>query len=230
MVLTSFRKDDTSKISIIQRYILTVSLALIIGEPLLMQLFAKEIAFEMAQKGQTVSSVSRQKATERFQAEIDSLNTANNNLENHLETLKTDRDAKETAVIGEIEGTVGSGKKGFGEAAKLKEKAFQEADAKYKEFKTEATQTLSENKTRLAEIRTEIQNETKKIATANTEADGVLAKHEALFNIVKTQPGAALIYIPLFIGLIFLETLPLSIKVFGKMSVFDAALEMEEQH
>ncbi len=227
-VLTSFRKDETSKIAIAQRFILTISLALIIGEPLLMHLFRKEIAFEMAQKGQTVSADSRQKATARFQIEIDSLAAANKEIENRLDALKTDRDAKENAVIGEIEGVSGSGKKGEGIAAKRKDTAFREADAKYKEFKSESAETLSRSKERLTEIRGEIENETKRIGTANVESDGVLAKHEALFNIVKTQPGAALVYIPLFFGVLFLETLPLSIKVFGKKSVYDAALESEE--
>ena len=227
-VLTSFRKDETSKIAIAQRFILTISLALIIGEPLLMRLFGKEIAFEMARKSQTVSADSRQNATARFQSETDSLITANKEIESRLDSLKAERDAKENSVIGEIEGASGSGKKGDGPAAARKSIAFQEADAKYKEFKNESAEILSNNKARLAEIRGEIENETKRIGTANTEADGVLAKHEALFNIIKTQPGAALVYIPLFFGLLFLETLPLSIKVFGKKSVYDSALEAEE--
>ena len=227
-VLTSFRKSDTGKISIIQRFILTISLALIIGEPLLIQLFSKEIALEMTQKGQTVATVSRQNVTARFQTEIDTLTNDKNEVENRLESLKADRDAKENAVIGEIEGTSGSGNRGKGIAADRKDSAFQEADAKYREFKSESVETLLQNKERLAEIRGEIENETKNIGTANVRADGVLAKHEALFGIIKTQPGAALIYLPLFFGLLFLETLPLSIKVFGKKSVYDAALAAEE--
>lgn len=227
-VLTSFRKDEMSRISVAQRFILTISLALIVGEPLLMHLFRKEIAFEMARKSQTVSANSRQNATDRFQTEIDSLLTSNREIENRLDELKADRDSKENAVIGEIEGASGSGKKGDGPAAARKNTAFAEADAKYKEFKTDSAETLSENKKRLAEIRGAIEDETRKIGDANAESDGVLAKHEALFDIIKTQPGAALVYFPLFLGLLFLETLPLSIKVFGKKSVYDAALEAVE--
>lgn len=227
-ILTSFRKDETGKIAIIQRFLLTISLALIIGEPLLLELFRKEIASEMAQKSQSVSTDSRQKATARFQSEIDSLEKSNQEIQIRLDTLKTERDEKETAVIGETEGKVGSGKKGFGEAAKLKEKAFLEADAKYREFKADSAETLLQNKERLAQIRKEIEEEIRRISSANTESNGVLAQHEALFNIVKSQPGAALVYVPLFIGLLFCETLPLSIKVFGQKSVYDVALETDE--
>ena len=228
VILTSFRKDETSKISIVQRFLLTISLAFIIGEPILMQLFAKEIKLELAQKGQTVSTDARKQATERFQTEIDDLENKNREIQSRLDALKTERDEKEAAVIGETEGKVGSGKKGYGEAAKLKDKAFQEADAKYREAKTETADILSNNRERLAQIRREIEDEIRRISAADSQADGVLAKHAALFNIVRREAGAAFVYVPLFLSILFLETLPLSLKVFGKESVYDAALRTEE--
>ena len=228
VVLTSFRKDETSKISIIQRFVLTISLSLIISEPLLLHLFRKEIALQMAQTGQIVSTDAREKATARFQTEKDSLENANREIQTRLDALKKDRDEKQAAITEEVEGKSRTGKSGYGIAAKQKEDAFNDADAKYKEYKAESAVTLANNNTRLAEIHTEIENEIKNISAANSEADGVLAKHEALFKVIKTQPGAALVYLPLFFGLLFLETLPLSIKVFGKKSVYDIALEAEE--
>ncbi len=228
VVLTSFRKEDTSKISIIQRYILTISIAFLIGEPLLLHIFRKEIAFEMAQKSQVVSADSRQKAFGRFQTEINTLETENKKIEERLDTLNQDRDTKENAVIGEIEGTIGSGKKGEGPAAARKNTAFTEADAKYKEYKTDSSDIIKQNKERMATMRGEIETETRTIAAANAQADGFLAKHAALFNIITTQPGAAFVYIPLFFFLLFFETLPLSLKVFGKKSVYDQTLEQEE--
>ena len=219
VVLTSFRKDETSKIAIVQRFLLTISLAFIIGEPILLQLFRKEIALELVQKGQTVSADSRQKATARFQTEINDLENSNREIQSRLDALKTERDEKENAVIGETEGKVGSGKKGYGEAAKLKEKAFQESDAKYREAKTETAETLSNNRERLAEIRREIEEEIRRISAANTEADGVLAKHAALLNLVRREAGAAFVYVPLFLSIFFLETLPLSLKVDRKSVV-----------
>lgn len=227
-ILTSFRKNETGKISIAQRFLLTVALALVIGEPLLLQMFGKEIQFELAQKGQTVSTDARQKATARFQIEIDSLEASNREIEKRLDTLKADRDEKEKAVIGEIEGTSGSGKKGVGIAADRKTIAFQESDAKYKDAKTESAGILTQNRERLAQIRNEIEEEIRRINAAHTASDGILAKHEALFNIVRTQPGAALVYLPLLFVLMTLESFPVSLKVFGKPSVYDVALEAEE--
>ncbi len=227
-ILTSFRKNETGKISIAQRFLLTVALALVIGEPLLLQMFGKEIQFELTQKGSIVSTDARQKATARFQPEVDALENSNREIESRLDTLKADRDVKETAVIGEIEGTSGTGKKGVGIAADRKTVAFQEADAKYKDAKTESAGILSKNRERLAQIRNEIEEEIRRINAAHTASDGILAKHEALFNIIRTQPGAALVYLPLLFVLMTLESFPVSLKVFGKPSVYDVALEAEE--
>lgn len=227
-ILTSFRKNETGKISIAQRFLLTVALALVIGEPLLLQMFSKEIAFAMVQKGQTVSTDARQNAAQRFQPEIDSLEGSNREIENRLEILKTDRDEKEKAVIGEIEGTSGTGKRGVGIAADRKTVAFQESDAKYREFKTESAGILSKNRERLTQIRDEIEEEIRRVNAAHTASDGILAKHEALFKIVSNQPGAALVYVPLLFVLITLESFPVSLKVFGKQSVYDTALEASE--
>ncbi len=227
-ILTSFRKNETGKISIAQRFLLTVALALVIGEPLLLQMFGKEIQFELTQKGSIISTDARQKATARFQPEVDALENSNREIENRLDTLKNDRDEKEKAVIGEIEGTSGSGKRGVGIAADRKTIAFQESDAKYKDAKTESAGILTQNRERLAQIRNEIEEEIRRINAAHTASDGILAKHEALFNIVRTQPGATLIYIPLLFVLVTLESFPVSLKVFGKPSVYDDALESAE--
>lgn len=228
VLLTSFRKGEPGFVAIAQRFMLTIALSLIISEPLLMYFFRYEIELELINKGRTVVTTARNEVTSRFQTEVESLQNANNQIQTRLDLLKADRDVKENAVIGEVEGTSGSGKKGEGIAAKRKDVAFKEADTKYNEFKTESAEILKQNNARLAEMRTEIDDETKAAAKAKEQAKGVLARHEALFAIVKSDAGAALIYLPLFFGLLLLETLPLSVKVFGKMGVYDTALEAEE--
>lgn len=228
VILTSFRKGETGFASIALRFALVISTALVIGEPLLLHLFRKEINLEMIQKGRAVVTVARQEVTARYQDEFDNLQKAGNEIQSRLDILKADRDAKEKAVIGEVEGTSGSGKKGEGIAAKRKDSAFKEADAKYNEFKTESAEILKQNHVRLAEIRAEIENQTGLTGEAAKEADGILARHEALFSIIRNNAGAALVYIPLFSILVLLETLPLTFKVFGNKGVYDTALEAEE--
>ncbi|MCY7376624.1 MAG: DUF4407 domain-containing protein [Pyrinomonadaceae bacterium] len=228
VVLTSFRKGETGILSIALRFALVISTSFVIGEPLLLHLFRKEINLELVNKGRAVVTNARREVTARYQDETDALLNADNELQTRLDTLKNDRDAKENAVIGEVEGTAGSGKKGDGIAAKRKDAAFKEADAKYTAAKAESAEILQQNKNRLAEIRTEIENQTKLTNAAETGADGILARHEALFSIIKNNAGAATVYIPLFAILLLLETLPLTSKVIGKKGVYDNALEAVE--
>lgn len=228
VLLTSFRKGEKSRISIIQRFLLTAAIAIIIGEPLLLQFFRSEINLELVQKSQTVLQEAREKAEQRYKSEKDSLENNNREINTRLDNLKAERDAKEQTVISETEGKSITGKAGFGIAAKQKEIAFKEADEKYLDYKTEAAETLKKNAERLVAIGKAVEDETKLVGTANTEANGILARHKALISIVRNDLGAALIYIPLFIALLFLETLPLSVKVFGKTGVYDTALETAE--
>ncbi len=229
VLLTSYRKGETSKISVAQRFLLTAAIAITIGEPFLMHLFESEINLEMTQKTQVVLKDARENAASRFKAETVSLVKADKEINTRLDSLKADRDAKEQVVITETEGKSVTGKAGFGIAAKQKEIAFKEADGKYKEYKTESADALKKNSERLAEIQTAITDETKQIAAANSQAKGVLARQKALFSIVRNDLGAAFVYIPLFMILLFLETLPLSLKVFRKKkSVYDTKLESVE--
>ncbi len=228
VLLTAFRKGEKNRLAIVQRFALTIALSLIISEPLLLFLFRTEIELELITKGRTVVTDARNEVTTRFQTEFDSLQKSNNDIQSRLDSLKTDRDNKEKAVTEETEGISGSGKSGFGIAAKQKETAFNEADIKLKEYKAESAELLNQNNLRLTEIRTEIETETKLTAKAKDQAKGMLARHEALFAIVKRDLGAAFVYLPLFFGLLFLEIFPFSLKVFGKKGVYDESLEAEE--
>lgn len=228
VVLTSLRKGETSIVTIVLRFALVFATAFVISEPLTLYIFRKEIKLEMVKKGRSIVTDARREVTARFQDETDSLENNNAEIQNRLDNLKSDRDQKEQAVIGEVEGESATGKKGFGIAAKQKETAFLDADAKYKEFKSGSFETLNQNNERLAEIRKEIKQQTKLAADVNEGADGILARQEALFSIVTGNFGAAKTYFSILLILMLTETIPLTFKVFGKLSVYDTALEDEE--
>lgn len=68
VLLTSYRKGETGKISVVQRFLLTAAIAIIIGEPLLLHFFQNEINLELAQKSQIVLSDAREKSEARFKS------------------------------------------------------------------------------------------------------------------------------------------------------------------
>jgi hypothetical protein len=123
----------------------------------------------------------------------------------------------------------GTGISGYGNSARQKDEALKKAEARLLEYQNQTAQTSLNNRNRLTEINTAIENEVKTIGQLNTESIGVLARHEALYSIIKKNAGAAAVYIPLFVILLLLETLPLSLKVFSRKSIYDERLTSVEK-
>jgi Domain of unknown function (DUF4407) len=228
LVLTSLRKGETSVVTVVLRFALVIATAFVISEPITLFIFRKEIKLELNNKNRSTETKARTDVSARFKEETDALQNADAEIQKRIDASKAERDEKENAVIGEVEGKSATGKAGFGIAAKQKETAFNDADAKYKDLKIEAKETMAANNLRLAEIRKEIEEQTKLTAEISHGADGMLARQEALFSIVSGNFGAAKTYVSILLILLLLETLPLTLKVFGSKSVYDKALESEE--
>lgn len=229
LILTFHRKGRHEFLRAVPRLVLSVSLALLIGEPLLVKLFQAEINLELKQKGQTVVTDARGKAEARFQTERKTLLDANGDLQKRIDDLKQLRDEKEAAVINEIEGTVGSGIKGEGPAARQKQQAFTEAKAAYEQTREELTPQITQNKRRLGELQTAIDDEVKIITESQSVSGGLMASHQALFSIVKREPGAAMTYVPLFFIMLLIEVSPLVSKLSFPASEYDKQLTLREK-
>ena len=228
VVLTSFRKGETSVITIVLRFVLVLSTAFVIGEPLVLSFYAKEIKLEMISQNRSIVTNARQEITARYQEEVSNLESSNNNIQARLDLLKKDRDDKQNAITEEVEGKSRTGRSGYGIAAKQKEDAFNDANAKYNEYKTESVEILKQNNARLSEIRKEIEDQTKITAETAKGADGILARQEALSSLIRNKSGVATFYFACLAILILLETIPLIFKVFGKKNGYEIALDGEE--
>ena len=189
----------------------------------MLRFFQSEIEFEMRRAGQAVVTDARAKAEARGQAEKESLLNANAELQKRLDELKRVRDEKEAAVIGEIEGTVGSGVKGEGLAARQKQEALLEAKAEYEKARAE----LGRKSLRISCVLTS-RTEVKLIAASQASATGALARQQALFCIIKREPGAALTYVPLFLILLMIEIAPLTMKLTAPAGEYDKRLRLRE--
>jgi hypothetical protein len=228
LILTFHRKGKREFWRALPRLILSVSLALVIGEPLLLRFFQSEIELEMRRNGQAVVTEARVNAEARMQAEKDALLKANADWQKRLDELQHARDEKQAAVIGEIEGKVGSGIKGEGLAARQKQEAAQEAKDEYERTRVEIAPLMAENKKRLEQLRAETEAEVKLIADSQSSATGALARQQALFSIIKREPGAAMTYVPLFLILLMIEIAPLTIKLTAPAGEYDKRLRLRE--
>src|ERR1051326_819822 len=230
LILTYHRKDKHELLRAIPRLVLALSLAFVIGEPLLLRLFKGEIDLELSRSGQTLLIDAHDKANARFSTEKTGLVDANADLQKRLDELKRIRDEKEAAVIGEIEGTVGTGIKGEGLAARQKQEAFSEAKAEYERARDELLPKMTANKQRLDQIDTSIENEVKAISESGSAAGGVMARHGALWRIIKRDPSAAMTYIPLFLVILLLEISPLVMKLTTAGAEYEKRLTLKERN
>lgn len=230
LILTFHRKGQREKVRALPRLLLAVCLAFVIGEPLLLRFFSTEIELQMRRNGQAVATEVRANAEARFKAEKDALLDSNAELQKRLDELKRARDEKEAAVIGEIEGQVGTGIKGDGPASRKKQEALGEAKAEYERARTELLPKVEENTKRLEQIRAEIEADVKAVAEAQGAARGPLARHAALFALMKSEPSTALTYVPLFIILLLTEVSPLTIKLTSEPGEYDRRLKLREEN
>jgi hypothetical protein len=230
LLLTFHRKGQREKLRALPRLTLAVCLAVVIGEPLLLRFFDTEVELQMRRDGQTVVAQARANAEARFKAEWDALLGANAEMQKRLDELKRARDEKEAAVVGEIEGRVGSGVKGDGPAARQKQAAFEEARTEYERARTELLPKVEENAKRLEQMRAEMEAEVKAIADAHGAARGPLARHAALFALMRSEPSTALTYVPLFVILLLMEVSPLTIKLTAEPGEYDRRLRLREEN
>lgn len=182
----------------------------------------------MRRTGQMVATEAQAQAEARFKPEREALQNVNSDLQRKLDELKHARDEKETAMIGEIEGTVGTGVKGEGLTARQKQQVLSEAKDEYERARMELLPKVEANKKRLDQLQAEVEAEVKAIADAQSAARGTLARHAALFAIMKGEPGTALTYIPLFIILLLTEITPLIIKLTSEPGEYDKRLQLNE--
>lgn len=226
LILTFHRKGRREILRAVPRLVLSVSLALVVSEPLLLHFFRSEIGLEMRRGGQAVVTEARAKAEARVQPEKEALLNANAELQKRLDELKRVRDEKETAVIGEIEGQSGSGVKGDGIAARRKQEALEEAKAEFEKARGELSPQMAANKLRLEQLRAETEAEVKLIAEAQASSTGALARQQALFSIMRREPSAALTYVPLFLILLMIEIAPLTMKLTAPAGEYDKRLRL----
>lgn len=206
------------------RILLSLCLAIIIGEHVVQYLFRNEINNQLAQERLATRRFNYDKAKEahpefgllisdkeKKQAEIDA---------KQAEVLKL-RDE----YIKEAEGSAGSGIRGKGPLYEQKQRDYLTALGEKQKLDKE----LEELDRRLNEKNGEIKNAAKDADEAKANERGFLAYHRALFAIIRQDATLLLLYIVISSAMIMFEVTPLVSKLSGKERLYDRVLEDEEE-
>lgn len=229
LLLTTVQKGKSGRVSIILRIVLSISLSLFISEPLMMKLFQGEIEAKLSADLRNVVTIEVDKKKEELTPQITALNDQNKKLSEQTESLRQAVTTAENAYIAEAEGTAGTHKKGKGPVFKEKSIAFERAKAAYETAKVENDSKIQANNSKIEDFNKQIATIEEEVREKQGLASGALARHKALYTIVMSDMGAALIYLPLFFALLCLDTLAISTKLFMGETPYERRLRTENQ-
>lgn len=211
------------------RLLMILVLSILITEPLLQKLLESEIANQLSLETRQYAERAREDALKSFGVEIGTLEKENESLGDGLTSLRKERSARREEYIAEGEGTAGTGKRGKGALYEEKKAAYELTAQEYEDAKTATEEAVARNNARLKELRGEFEAIVSEAATSKSNAKGFLARHTALWAIVRNDPGAAFLYFTLSLALVLLESTPLTVKLFSKRGHYDQLLETVEQ-
>lgn len=233
LLLISIRKkaNDTTKefLMALPRLVMIVILSILITEPLLHRLFSGEIANQLSVETNEVATQARQNAEAVINPELRTIEEGDQRINNTLERLRDEREAKRKELMAEGEGTGGTLRPGRGQFYREKEAAYLLAVRELDSAKASAQEAFKNNESRRKTLLAKLETAVSDAAAKKANAKGFLAKHSALMAIARQSKSAGLLYFAISLALILLESTPLTIKLFSKRGHYDQLLESREQ-
>jgi len=233
LLLISLRKEEgkwaKELFTALPRLLMIVVLSVLITDPLLHKFFESDIDYELTrqtnQAGVDAAAVARQ----LYGAEMDELKAVNKSLSDDLKARREFVDQKYREWMAEGEGTGGTMQPGSGRYFFEKKVAYEKAARELEDAQRATDDTAARNKTRIDELQSQLDAEVKRAAEDKGKSRGLLARNAALLYIVKHDLGAALFFVFLSLGMILLDSTPLTIKLLSKRSPYDERLEQFER-
>ena len=210
------------------RFLLALSLALLIGEPLMLRMFQGEIEAELKDRARVHTATTVTQAQAELQPQLDAASNELKSLQGQLAQLKERRDKAESDYIAEKEGSGGTRRPGEGPVFRERLDAYNRAKTEYETERPKLEAKIATQESVIAGLQKQIEDAKAGDDATQEAAKGGLARHKALFAIVRRDAGAALLYVPLFLVLLGLEVVPLTAKTFAPMSRYDKLLLEED--
>jgi hypothetical protein len=216
LLLASYDNTGWKKLMPVSRVLLSLCLAIIIGEHVVQFIFHNEINNQLAQESLHARQLNYDKALQGF-PEITTLYDEKRQKQAELETAKGEVARLRADYIGEAEGSTGSHVRGKGPLYEQKERDYKLALAEKQRLETD----LQEIENRL-DVKSHQLESTVTVANLAKDRDrGFLSYHRALFEIIKHDLTLFFLYIVISAAMILFEITPLVSKLGGKPRLHD---------
>jgi Domain of unknown function (DUF4407) len=224
LLLATYENTGWKRLMPVSRFLLSLCLAIIIGEHVVQYIFHNEINNQLAQEKLSAQQHNRDMALQSF-PEIAALNDEKSRKQAAIEKAKDQVAALRAAYIGEAEGTAGTHIRGKGPLYEQKQRDYKVALSERESLQTE----LQEIQNRLDTKTEQLEAAIKPANEAKDRDRGFLSYHRALFEIIKRDITLLFLYIVISLAMILFEITPLLSKLGGKARLHDllAAKETE---
>jgi hypothetical protein len=211
------------------RLVLAVFLALVIATPLELKLFEREIQWYMAHDTQARATEAEQMAQEEF-PDIENLRTRNQELFHLLQAKEKRRDTLRDQAVAEAEGLGGTYQRGKGPVYAERRAEFGRYQTELGEFRRQVTTQVADNTATITRLEAQKQQRLAVVKTVAENAHGLLARLNALHQLVRDRDNLALGWAILVIFFVFLavETAPVLTKVMFRYGPYDMLLDRIE--
>jgi len=208
------------------RMVMAVLLALVISKPLELKIFDKEIRTELAQMQQEVFKQQDDRVKERYDPQIQDLQTQIAALKTEISLKTAARDSLAYRALQEADGTGGSKHQNLGPIYRAKKAEADQAQAELTQLLAWQLPAISAKEQAIQALETTQQGN---MATLDRSSyDGLAARMEALSRL--SAKSLAIFYASLFITLLFIaiETAPILVKLISSRSPYDYVLHQHE--
>lgn len=210
------------------RFALSIIVSLIVTEALIVRFLSGEIEAQLAAQVEMAVEDAGAKAAANVGVKKGVLITENAVFKKQLADLESRRNKLESAMLCEADGTCGTGLRNEGPDYRRKAAAYKRAADEYTTERGDIDNKITANNTELANLDELVENAKKARAESEEQANGFLARHEALFAVIWKSWSALLLYPAMALGLALLETTPLLQKTLSTDDEYDRLIKRDE--
>lgn len=230
LLFTTTVKGMVAWIKASLRFAMALIVSLVITEALIVLFLNGEIESALADRVEKSVTVAAAKAGNENKVRKTELQEENKRLQTRFEVLEKTRKQREDEMLCEADGTCGSGQKGESQEYDRKKAAYERAANDYAAERDVLNAKIISNEKELAGLEDDVRNRKEIKEKAEKQANGLLARHEALMGIVFSSLSAFLLYAAMVLGLGLLETTPLLQKMLSPGDEYDRMVRNEEGH
>ena len=209
------------------RLVLALLIASVITVPLELKIFEREIIDQLERKHQRTLNEAIQSLEQRY-SEIADLEQQNHTLTEAITGKEGQRNEAFQEVQGEAAGNRGTGIPGAGPVWRQKTTFLAQLEQELSDLRSQNKAQSQRNRARIGELKKARETEIAHKAVRLQEANGLLARLDALHDLLKEQTTTAIAFVLIAAMFVVIETAPVVVKLLAHYGPYDAIVEHKE--